>query len=430
MSADGRAAFARIERMLQRTIGLDPTTVGLNLVESSVRRRMEACRVTDVESYGIRIANDPEELQELVEAVVVPETFFFRERAALDSLTALLRRGHFSPSPHSPFRALSVPCSTGEEPYTIAMALLEAGLPAESMIVDGVDVSREAVKKARVGIYRAGSFRGEDQAYRRFFTDTPDGASISPLVRQCVRFATGNVLEPAFRGGDALYHAIFCRNLLIYFDTDHQAQVIEHLDALLMPGGVLFVGAADTFAARRGGFVPAGPGLQFAFRRGSEMSGGEATRSEVVAARRERTIASASPAATQSTRSTLSTGSRIAAKPRAGSAAPATTTPAPTVDPLAEISRLADAGRLAEAAELGESALSSGLATVEAFALLGAVNESLGNTERAERYYRRALFLQPDHRDALLHLALLVAQRGDGESAARLRERARRGGGE
>jgi chemotaxis protein methyltransferase WspC len=410
--------LARLERALRDEIGLDVTTVGRSLVRQSAIRRMTACGAASLDAYATYVLTDSSELQELVEAVVVPETYFFREPEALAALVALVRRGMLPMAPDEPLRVLSAPCSTGEEPYSIAMTLLESGVPAGAIAVDGLDVSREAVRLARRAVYGRGSVRRDLGTFARHFATTGDGLALREEITRLVRLRTGNVLAlealvPAH------YHVVFCRNLLIYLDDEGQARALGQLARILAPGGVLFLGAADTFAARRAGFVPMGGDFTFAHQhRPASDAAPAATVSRGPRVRRAGHAAStrgASPA------TSTATARRMPPAEPAVAAAPPSSAPS-----LADIARLANAGRLEEAARFAERLWAESEPTADLLALLGTTRAALGDVAFPEECYRRALYLDPTHPDALLHLALLLQTRGDHGGAMRLRSRARR----
>jgi chemotaxis protein methyltransferase WspC len=260
-------------------------------------------------------------------------------------------------------------------------------------------------------------------AWRDFFRETPRGSVIDDAVRSCVRVAHGNLMSAAFQPSQAQYDVIFCRNLLIYFDTNAQAHALAKLASLLAPGGVLVVGAADSFAARRAGFTPArGYERSFLFRVEDDAPACAAPRPTRA---RPRALALATrPAKVR----VLHAPARVAAPPRV-EAKPASIDTRRDIAPtraLAEVARLADEGRLAEALSVGESALRDGYVSAALLSLMGTTHAALPDLESAESCYRRALFLEPDNEDALLHLALLLEKRGENALASRYRMRARR----
>lgn len=412
--------MSSIERMLYDRIGLDPSTVGSSLVERAVQRRMRLCHIQDPAGYAARLAVDAQEILELVEEVVIPETYFFREPEGLDAVAQRSASGDDRATAESPLRVLSAPCSTGEEPYSIAMTLLAAGIPPDAIAIDAVDVSRDAVARARKAVYRGASFRSTADQWLRFFHTVAAGQAVNADVRRLVHFEQSNLLDAGFRAPHTEYDVAFCRNLLIYFDLATQARVLGVLTSLLAPKGIIVVGAADTFAVRRAGFVPvAGAERAFLFRhaaaptplaqeapprkRGMTMKPGIAVRAVRSGAPKRREM----PSATKVDM-------------------PLAPIPANAGEIVADISRLASAGRLAEAIRVGEAALAAFASNAELFAIMGVTYAALDDAERAETCYRRALYLDPAHTEALLHLALLLDAHGDSRAGERLRARARR----
>ena len=413
---------AEIERILRDEIGLDASTVGSSLIQRAALRRMAKRGILAVDAYAMLLMDDAPELQALIEEVVVPETYFFREPDAIADVTRRALEAH-SLHGEATLRVLSVPCSSGEEPYSIALSLLDAGLPASSISIDAIDVSVEAVRKAQEGVYRTGSFRGDISAWKKYFLETAYGWKVEDSVRSTVRVAHGNLLSERFAPPHEQYDVIFCRNLLIYFDESAQARALEKIASLLAPDGVLVVGSADSFAARRAGFAPS-PGCErsFLFRRQPGASSGEAlpkvtrpvrsrpisrTRAHVPVLKQGATKSGAVIAAAKQPQTPVS------ARPNAASV-------------LADVFQLADQGHLATAIDAGERAIREGVASAELLSLVGTLHASTSQLECAEACYRKALFLDPTHEDALLHLALLLEKRGESGLASKLRSRARR----
>ncbi len=154
--------LADIENLLKETMGLNVASIGSPAVARAVQERLSACHLPDLGAYWNRIRASESELQQLVETVVVPETWFFRDRESFTALARLVREEWLSGRRQDLVRLLSLPCSTGEEPYSMAMALLDAGVPAERFHVDAVDISARVLSHAGRGIYGRNSFRGQD----------------------------------------------------------------------------------------------------------------------------------------------------------------------------------------------------------------------------------------------------------------------------
>jgi chemotaxis protein methyltransferase WspC len=237
-------AESGFERLLKETIGLDAAVIGSSAIDRAVAERQQACRLPAADAYWDHLRASESELQELIDAVIVPETWFFRDREAFAALAGPVVR---SWSTERVLRLLSVPCSTGEEPYSIAMALLDAGLAPARFHIDAVDVSERALAKARRAVFGRSSFRGESLAFRdRYFDEDGNGWRLAPHVCAQVTFQQSNLLDAAFLRDAEPYDVIFCRNLLIYFDRPTQDRATAVLARLLAPDGFLFVGPSET----------------------------------------------------------------------------------------------------------------------------------------------------------------------------------------
>ncbi|MER9607029.1 CheR family methyltransferase, partial [Mesorhizobium sp. M0243] len=160
-----------IEKLLMETIGLDSASVGPTVVRQAVRDRMEACRITNPQAYREHLTVSSQELQELINAVVIPETWFFRDREAF---TMLARHARVH-KPAQPIRVLSLPCSTGEEAYSVAMAMFDAGFEAHEFKIDGVDVSSRNIATAERAIYGRNSFRGSHLEFKDRYFEAAEG---------------------------------------------------------------------------------------------------------------------------------------------------------------------------------------------------------------------------------------------------------------
>ncbi|SPT38574.1 Chemotaxis protein methyltransferase [Achromobacter denitrificans] len=255
--------------LLKRKMGLDSGSIGKAAVERAVRHRMNAVGVADEHEFLRQLHTVPGEMQQLIEAVIVPETWFFRYPESQIAMAGLARARLFAVGvPESRvLRILSVPCASGEEPYSIAMALLDAGVPAARFQVDAVDISERMVQFAQRAMYGRNAFRGDDLAYRdRHFVETADGHQLNAQVRERVRFQHGNLFDGNLLAGVAPYDFVFCRNLLIYFDGPTQERAVQVLRRFTRNDGVIFVGPAETslLTQRR---LPALPlARAFAFR--------------------------------------------------------------------------------------------------------------------------------------------------------------------
>jgi chemotaxis protein methyltransferase CheR len=195
--------------------------------------------------YRLRY-DDPEkrELVRLLEALLVHETYFFRELPPLEQLVDT----HIAPiAQQRKVRVWSAACSTGEEPFTLAMLLDARGLLDRVEIV-ATDVSEVAVAKARSGQHSRRALRDGHPVdlARRYLEAGPGGVAITPRIRDAVTFHTLNLLDEAAIARLGTFDAILCRNVLIYFRDAQVARVLATLAAALAPGGLLAVGVSES----------------------------------------------------------------------------------------------------------------------------------------------------------------------------------------
>jgi chemotaxis protein methyltransferase WspC len=409
--------FADFANLLKASMGLDAASIGSSAVERAVLARVSACDVAGPDAYWQHVGASPVELQELIEAVVVPETWFFRDREAFSTLVRVARKAWWTTPADGVRRILSIPCSTGEEPYSIAMALFDAGVPGDRFCIDAVEISAHALTVARAGVYGKNSFRGRELGFRaRYFDATARGHEIADRVRRQVQFRQGNLLAREVVAGARRYDAIFCRNLLIYFDRPTQERAVRALERLLTPAGVVVVAPCETGVLLNHGFVPLQAPDAFAFQREGAVPAGR--KAGNVRSRRLRV--GPPPARVPVART-------AAAPPIPADALTAKIdAPAETVVNLDEAAEFANRGRFEEAIERCEQHLTRSGPSAEVFHLMGLVRDASGNPTEAERCYRKALYLDPHHDEVLVHLTLLLEKAGKTSEAQLLRERTHR----
>jgi chemotaxis protein methyltransferase WspC len=402
---------------LKERIGLDVTSVGPAIIERAVRQRSTASSALTIDEYWQALQGSRDEQQALIEAVIVPETWFFRYPESFATLAKLAIKRLSEINNLRALRILSLPCSTGEEPYSIAMTLLDAGLMPHQFKVDGMDVSPLSVEKARRALYGKNSFRGQDIAFRdRYFVAENDGFRLNGRVLDQVRFQVGNVLDPTLLANEPAYDFVFCRNLLIYFDQATQQQVFEVLKSLTHVDGVLFIGPAEGSLLGRFGMRSIGIAQSFAFSRHhaaepeplpamvpAPLPVPRPVRNVVPAPVHRRPFASVAPTAHT-----------------------AKTDGADAATLLANIASLANEGKSAQARAACESYLRSHEPVAQVFYWLGLLSDVAGSVLEAQGFYRKALYLEPQHPDALMHLAALLQSQGDTVGARRLQDRAAR----
>lgn len=403
---------AAVEPILRRWLGLDVEAIGLPSLRRAAESRMAAVGQADAGAYAELVARSPAERDLLVEEVVVAESWFFRDPQVFDFVAGSATTRAAVPG-RGPVRILCIPCAGGEEPYSVAMALLDAGLEPGQFVIDAIDVSHAALARAARGSYSLNAFRNADLSFRdRWFTAGATRSVVADRVVGCVAFSWGNVLEPDFCAGRPAYDIIFCRNLLIYLTAEARRRVEETIDRLLVADGILVLGAAEP-PILRGAWLPAGAAAVFALRRGPRP-----------------TAAPAPPAggparsAVPRPKPAIQPGAPAPAAPAGDTVAEAHLEDLQTV--LRRAGDIANAGRHAEAIAYCEQARTRLPPSADLFFLLGMLHQAVGGLDSAESCLHKTLYLDANHEEALLALALLAAQRGDPRMAETYRQSAGR----
>jgi chemotaxis protein methyltransferase CheR len=308
---------------------------------------------------------DPALLERLVDEVAVKETFFLRHAEELQGIDWLAMAARATAAGRA-LRIWSAGCSTGEEPYTLAILAAEGfGDARPAVQVLGTDLSPSALGRAELGLYGPRSLRLVDRARRdRWFVPEGEQLRVGAHVRGVVSFARHNMVADSYPpAGEAPFDLIVCRNVLIYFDAPVAARVTAGLRAALAPGGQLVLGTVDQLGS--------------------------------------------APGATVAT-------TRLRPSARLGSAAPAAPAPAPAA---AAVTR-----RLHPDSEASESAVEAAHAAFEA----GSQALGGGDPASAVRALRRALYLDPRRAVVALQLARAHEALDDVEAARRAYRRALR----
>lgn len=248
------ADFARLCEFLYRRTGMLFTPAKRYFVDRRLAERMQATASRSFAVYLARLRSDTGgEVENLINAFTINETYFYREDHQLRCLTAsLLPELVSGKPPGSTVRIWSMPCSTGEEPYSVAMWLLENWPEVDRYDVEivGSDIDTRALKAAERGIYgRRALMRLSPELVARYFVQLDaDRWQILEDLRGSVRFAPANLvkLDETRRFGQ--FDVIFCRNVLIYFDEASRRLAAENLYENLAPGGFICLGHTESMS--------------------------------------------------------------------------------------------------------------------------------------------------------------------------------------
>jgi chemotaxis protein methyltransferase CheR len=239
--------FSQFSALIHRIAGISMSSAKKPLITSRLAKRLKLCRLANYGDYFsfITSALGKEELQEAVDALTTNETHFFREPKHFDFLR---QRVVPARQPGAGLRIWSAACSSGEEPYSIAMMLDEL-LGKEPWEVVASDISARILDRARSGLFPIGRAAEIPKPYLHRYclkgVDKHDGSLlIEKVLRDRVRFISHNLMQPAPRL--ELFDVIFLRNVMIYFDQETKRQVVARLVPLLRPGGHFLVGHSES----------------------------------------------------------------------------------------------------------------------------------------------------------------------------------------
>lgn len=248
--------FCQLRDIIYAKCGIFFADTKKYLLETRLSRRIEERSFKSFEDYYYFLTYDRDREKEMVNVlncVVTNETSFFRDMPQLEAFQkGVVPRVVEEKTKVSDARTLKVwsaASSTGEEPYTLAMMLMENGLQARGWTLDllGTDISDIVLKTAAAGVYEKYSLRNTpDQYLKKYFAGNGDSYSVQKKVQDVVKFRRLNLVDSLetrmVRGMDI----IFCRNVLIYFDDASKKRAVSHLYDSLNNGGYLFVGFSET----------------------------------------------------------------------------------------------------------------------------------------------------------------------------------------
>lgn len=244
--------FRSFQEFIYKMSGIRIPDSKRTLLSNRVRRRLRAGGFNDFQSYFIHLTSTlaPSELTSFLDAVTTNETFFFRTEKHFDWFSSefineKVRQAR-NGQRRQQLRIWSAACSTGEEPYSIAICLAENQLRLRDWKLEIVatDLSEESLESARRGIYKERALESLDDKRRRHFTKLKDEPTwqIKSGLREMVTFRRHNLMTPL---PGAKFDCIFIRNVLIYFDRQSKRKVVENLLGAMAEGGYLVVGPSE-----------------------------------------------------------------------------------------------------------------------------------------------------------------------------------------
>jgi chemotaxis protein methyltransferase CheR len=241
--------FQHLSALVKERFGLVLDTKE-TMVTTRLSKKLRELHYSSFKDYYRHVTADASgaALKDMVDALTTNFTSFFREPEHFDLLRDKIIAEHAG---HDPLRIWSAACSTGEEPYSIAMALLEAlaNSPGRSIEVVASDISGRALKRAAEGLYQAEQVATVPKVLVRKYFLKGEGQwsgwyRVKPSLLELIQFRRINLMDPL--PSQPPFSVIFCRNVMIYFDADTKAKLIERLHSMLKSGGWLYVGHSES----------------------------------------------------------------------------------------------------------------------------------------------------------------------------------------
>jgi chemotaxis protein methyltransferase CheR len=414
--------FQELRDWIHRHSGIYLGSSRLDPLRISIVSRATRLGLSDHVDYFALLRHNEGEFKELMNLVTINETSFFRFPGQFEALSGAVVPEILeskSKMSHS-FRAWSAGCSTGEEPYTIAMSLLGSGLKEAGLTPEvlGTDVSTQALDRAREAIYRDKALASlPAEVARKWFDPVPGGRRPISSVRDVVDFSYHNLIKepyPLMLMGN--WDVIFCRNVTIYFKFESTRRVVDNFYESLNPGGYLFVGHSETLTSISDRFEVVEIDGVFLYRKPRPKR--RVSFDEVLAARVRDRGAARAPRLVRR-RDAASAGDLSSAAAAAGgdAGAPDGAGPEGVAELISRAYRLLEEGRPVEARQAADSALSEDPTSVTALIVRAYTHADEGDLDSAIEEAHRVLEIDPSEPAAYFILGLIHQRQGDPDAA-------------
>tara|TARA_R110001583_G_scaffold16561_20_gene67960 strand:+ start:2154 stop:3449 length:1296 start_codon:yes stop_codon:yes gene_type:complete len=360
--------------------------------------------------------------EKLLDCLVIPETSFFRYPESFSYLKSIAKE-YLKKNNHKKIRIASIPCATGEEPYSIAMSLLEAGIPSDQFEIDALDISLPLIQKAKQGIYLPHKLtQHQDVIESNYFNKHPLGIQVKPVLRQQINFIHGNIIDMPKAFFEKKYDVIFCRNLLIYLSKNHRHDFFQQLKKIIQTNGQLFVGPVEVSFFNQQGLISLNKPKTYALSLTNNKNN-QAVKKSTKFQINNKSLATQTNVSKIPFKKSPVINNRIANINVYSANKPfAKTLPKPlskVIPPSLQTARnFADTGQFLQALELTNSLFDKSK-DEELYLLHGEILLALKKFPEAVLTFKKALYLNSKNKQALQHLALLSQRLGDNDNARR-----------
>lgn len=421
--------LTKVKEKLEEAIGLNMDSIGITALESAVMRRMYVIELETYPDYVTHLFSSKDEIKYLIEEIVVPETWFFRDKNPFIAVGKYARKIITSSNFQQPLRILTLPSATGEEPYSVAITLFECGFSSAQFSIDAMDVSKKALQAAEIGIYGKNSFRGEqdNNLLDKYFVDSGGNHRISDQIQKQVHFSQVNILKLDPGSYSYKYDIIFCRNLLIYFDGSNKQKAFKIIDSILKEKGLLLLGHAESSVVSNSGYAISEYEKSFSFIKDSNANQKKPSLKNNAGTTIVKIIKNKSKQKSVNRLNKNGDSSNISfVQTKKTENNVPEKTPESEDTSLNDAKQLADIGELNKAKNICMDYLKKNKGNSQSYFLLGLIAVASEELDLAEEHLRKSIYLDPKHYEALIHLSFLLEKSGDIDGADRLRKRATR----
>lgn len=389
--------YSNILNYLNQKIGLNIDSIGFITLESSILNTMKEFNTNNINHLLDLIQNDYEKLRVLIENIKVPETWFFRDIESFNYLKLYIEKNRNQINKTNPLKILSAPCSTGEEPYSLAILTFECGLSRDEVEILAIDISRESLQSAQNAIYRKSSFRNDYNNFKeKYFVNIDGKYKLIEKIKNYVIFKEENILNNDFLYNYTQFNIIYCKNLLIYFNDDARNIVLNNINRLLDENGVLLVGLSELSFFTRNDYEQVKHNLAFACKKkinntqNSDFTKNINYTEESINFKElnNKHIIKQSTNVKKIEKSIKIEDNR-------------------RVYTLENIKKLADEGNFKEAEEICKIILQNDNYNIEILFYMGLIYMALNKKELAIEYFNKVIYLAPSHYETLIHLSLI-----------------------
>ena len=422
-----------VQNIIRNQIGLDQDALGLDATKAAIKQRLNKLAINDLDSYLILLRENSDERHALCQLMLVSESWLMRESATLNETTTYLR--YLKETIRKPkIRILSVPCARGEEPISLLHAALQAGYKCSEISITGIDLSFNAISLAKEGILTGSSMRESTVEFMSHYFDRIGSSyKLKNEYSECLSFFQQNILECSSAIDGDEYDVIYCRNLLIYLGIEEKNHLISTLSTLLTQGGLLAVAVSESPLVSENDLIhkKGTPSCIFFrtalgnsyYSAGFDITKRDSTRKTVNNYPFKNDNRSTKKIKKYGHNCHVNRGDslpllsqKVVFSQNKYSSSSYRTFDSQLIEKLDQAFAYADAGKHDIAQETCIYIVDQDPLIADSYFLLGLIASTRGERDLSIAYFKRTLYLQPNHEDAILQLKFATAracERGD-----------------